>query len=220
MESSNASFFPSFLTALSTTIEHNTDCNIRIERNPIGIGKLQTGEREAMPIPGGQDAHMERSRIWSLQAWRHSVKAVASRRSPPQIPQLTRGATTEPRTSDSSAPVLPRPPSRAAASRGGWSECGMVALLAVLGRGPSVDGTEACRAPCSMADGSWGDSGGARGRWDCLQPSDLKTRRTAGFGYCTAIGHGPKKWLFSTADANEKSSRLRLHLLLLRRAPR
>ena len=32
-------FFP-----VSTTIEQNTDCNIKIERNPIGIGKLRQGK--------------------------------------------------------------------------------------------------------------------------------------------------------------------------------
>jgi hypothetical protein len=137
-------FFLSFLKALSGAIEKRQNMRARrvialsgstANATPIAISKSNgtqseqancNRERDAIPIPGGQDAHIDRlgeaplkkESHWSLQACRHSVKAVASRRSPPQMPQLTHGATTEPRTSDS-GPVPPRPPSRAAAARGG-----------------------------------------------------------------------------------------------------
>ena len=45
------SFFLSFLTALSTSIEQNTDCNIRIEREPNQDRQPATGEGRPRPCP-------------------------------------------------------------------------------------------------------------------------------------------------------------------------
>ena len=66
-----ASFFLSFLTALSTTIEQNTDCDIKIERNPIGIGKLQQGKGgHAHPRrpgrPHRKESHLELTGVEAL----------------------------------------------------------------------------------------------------------------------------------------------------------
>ena len=108
----------------------------------------------------GWGAPHKTGRRGSLQASRHSEKVVASRRRPPQIPQVTHGATTERRTrASAAAPARPPPrPSRAEVRRGG----GAGGRRAVLpgrgrGRGPAVAAAEARRAPGIMADGGrWG----------------------------------------------------------------
>lgn len=97
------------------------------------------------------------SSIWieSLQAWRQSEMAVASRRRPSQIPQVRAGATAERHTSSSSAAaapelLLPPRPRRAEVPRGGGSR----ALLS-SGRGSAVAGAEGPQDPRTIADVGW-----------------------------------------------------------------
>lgn len=154
------------------------DYKVEIERNRIDDRRI--GTDKAIPIPGagGQDAHIskqggerpsekgvafrgsrQRARRWgSLQASRHTEKVVASRRRPPQIPQVTHGSTTERRTSASAgAPARPPPRARRAEVRRGGGPGGRRAVLPGRGRGPAVvAAAEARRAPCIIADvGRW-----------------------------------------------------------------
>jgi hypothetical protein len=97
------------------------------------------------------------SSIWieSLQAWRQSEMAVASRRRPSQIPQVGAGVTAERHTSSSSAAVvpellLPPRPRRVEMPRGGGSR-----VLLSSGCGSAVAGAEGPQDPRTIADVGW-----------------------------------------------------------------
>jgi hypothetical protein len=116
--------------------------------------------RKGVAFRGSRQLARRRGR--GLQASRHSEKAVASLRRPPQIPQVRHGSTTERRTSASAGvPARPLPRARRAEVRRGGSTGGRGAALS--GRGPAVAGrAEARRVLCIIADVGDGVDSGVR----------------------------------------------------------